>query len=103
VRKQRIEWILKERANERKVARLINEINKSSCFSSFEAFAEAYATAYFELSEELKKRLLYPSVGEFDFKGLTTNPDANIALRVFMNLFEFPEEVVIRKEVPKKS
>ena len=97
VRQQRMAWILKNCSNERKVRRLISLINKSKSFSSLDDFSGAYATAYYELSEELKKRLLYPGVEEFTFKGLTTDPESNAALRVFMDLFEFPSEVVVYK------
>lgn len=39
---------------------LISLINESRSYSSLDDFSEADATAYYELSEDLKKRLLHP-------------------------------------------
>lgn len=92
VRKMRMIWILKYKIHERKVKKLLKIINEGG-YVDIEAFADDYATGYFELNEILKERLLTPwQKRTNNFSRFNNWPRSQSSFGTLHEIISFPEK-----------
>lgn len=98
-RERKWNWVFLNKKEERRVKILIDKINASEDVHSTEEFSKLISEAFSELSEYIHQELLRPGSGNFSVKFATTDPKANKAIEIFMNLFEIKDIIAEKKDV----